>query len=120
MAYFFAVGQPAPPVDFDEVNKKARFLLRDKNNRFYVVTTSLEQFNAIRRNPDARFLIVGTLFSFKMGNDRDWRTGFRPMILEPLNGDNRDLFHRLAVQLIESGIDEDETYKKLLTNQNRS
>jgi hypothetical protein len=120
MAYFFAVGKPAPPVDFDDENKKARFLLRDKNNRFYVVTTSLEQFNTMRSNPEAKFLIVGTLFSFRMGNERDWRIGFRPMILEPLNGDNRDLFHRVAVQLIESGIEDEEIHKNLLTNSNRA
>lgn len=96
--YFIATGRPAPPVHFDPKRQEARFTLRDKNHRFYVVTTCVEQFEMLQQHPDQEILIIGTVFSF-LGEGRNHRVGFRPMLLLPLNGDTQQA-EQMVTQLV--------------------
>jgi hypothetical protein len=97
--YFFATGKAAPPVHFDSKRQEARFTLRDKNNRFYVVTTCVEQYEMLLTNPDQEILVIGTVFSFQERGARSHRVGFRPMLLLPLNGDI-DQAEQITIQLV--------------------
>lgn len=99
--FFFTTGKAAPPVHFDSQRQEARFTLRDKNHRFYVVTTSLEQYEMIRANPEAEILVIGSVFSYRCGEGhcRNHRVGFKPMLLLPLNG-NIDEAERITAQLV--------------------
>lgn len=99
--YFFTTGKAAPPVHFDSKRQEARFTLRDKNNRFYVVTSSIEQYETIRANPETEILVIGSVFSYRCGEGqcRNHRVGFRPMLLLPLNG-NIEEAERIAAQLV--------------------
>lgn len=100
--YFFATGKAAPPVHFDSKRQEARFTLRDKNHRFYVVTTSLEQYETIRANPEMEILVIGSVFSFRCQETdgcRNHRVGFKPMLLLPLNG-NIEEAERITAQLV--------------------
>lgn len=97
--YFFAIGKAASPVHFDSIRQEARFTLRDKNHRFYVVTTCVEQYETLRDHPDQEILVIGTVFSFLGENRKTHLVGFRPMLLLPLNG-NLDQAEQIATQLI--------------------
>ena len=96
--YFIATGKPAPPVKIDPIRQEARFTLRDKNHRFYVITTSVEQVETLQNHPDQEILVIGTVFSF-LGDDKNHRVGFRPMLLLPLNG-NIEQAEQVATQLV--------------------
>lgn len=102
--YFFATGKAMPPVHFDHERQEARFTLRDKNHRFYVVTTSEEQYELLKCHPDQEMLIIGTVFSFLEKNTRAHRVGFKPMVLLPMNGDTEQA-KQVAVQLIKFTLD---------------
>lgn len=101
--YFFATGKAAPPVHFDQKRQEARFTLRDKNHRFYVVTTCVEQFELLQSNPDQEILIIGTVFSFLADDRKNHRVGFRPMLLLPLNGDKSQA-EQIVTQLVKSSL----------------
>lgn len=98
--YFFATGKAAPPVHFDSIRQEARFTLRDKNHRFYVVTTCVEQYEALRDHPDQEILVIGTVFSFLGENRKKHLVGFRPMLLLPLIDGNTDQAEQVVTQLI--------------------
>lgn len=97
--YFIATGKPAPPVKIDPIRHEARFTLRDKNHRFYVVTTCIEQVEMLQQYPDQEILMIGTVFSFLGGDKKNHRVGFRPMLLLPLNG-NIEQAEQVATQLV--------------------
>lgn len=97
--YFFTTGKAAPPVQFDVQRQEARFTLRDKNNRFYVVTTSAEQYQILQEQPEAEILLIGSVFSFRDRDNKTHRVGFKPMLLLPLNGDIKEA-ERIIVQLV--------------------
>lgn len=105
--FFFTTGKAAPPVHFDSKRQEARFTLRDKNNRFYVVTTSLEQYQTIQENQDAEILVIGSVFSFRCQDKdcRNYRVGFKPMLLLPLNG-NIEEAERITAQLVKYAFNE--------------
>lgn len=104
--FFFTTGKAAPPVHFDSKRQEARFTLRDKNHRFYVVTTSMEQYQVIRDNPEVEILVIGSVFSYRCGEGqcRNHRVGFKPMLLLPLNGD-LDPAKQVIAQLVKSTLD---------------
>lgn len=84
---FFTTGRAVHPIRFDLERQEARFTLRDKNHRFYVVTTSVEQYELMKSISDQELLIVGTAFSFLERAYKVHRVGFKPMLLMPLDGD---------------------------------
>lgn len=100
--YFFTTGKVALSVHFDQKRQEARFTLRDKNNRFYIITTSIEQFETLQASPDAEILLIGSVFSFRCMNKgcNNYRVGFKPMLLVPLINGNIEQAEQLTVQLV--------------------
>ena len=66
--------------------KKATFTLRSRNNRFYVVTTGLEQLRTVANlKQDVKVLLLGSLYSFR-GKCGQHHVAVEPQILIPLDG----------------------------------
>jgi hypothetical protein len=101
--YFFTTGKPALPIRFDDKRQEARFTLKDKNHRYYVVTTCMEQYELLKAHPNQELLIIGTAYSFKVGFAH--QVGFKPMLLLPLNG-NVEEVKSIAAQLVKSTLEE--------------
>lgn len=102
--HFFAKGKPVLPIRFDEARKEARFTLRDKNHRFYVVTTCLEQYELLQANPGQEVLAIGTAYSFKIGVTH--QVGFKPMILLPLTKNSTEQVEQIITQLVKFSLND--------------
>lgn len=90
-----AVGEVIPPVRVDDKRQVVTFTLRVDDDRFFVATVGLGQYERMQTTPDqarSQVLILGFAYSFRSHKCGQHHVGIEPLILAPLaEGPGEDL-----------------------------
>lgn len=99
-----AVGEVIPPVRVDDKRQVVTFTLRVDDDRFFVATVGLGQYERMQATPDqarSQVLILGFAYSFRSHKCGQHHVGIEPLILvslEEVPGDQLDRLQEIAAQ----------------------
>jgi hypothetical protein len=97
------VGTVDPPIRIDEQKQIATFTLKVDDDRYFISTIGIGQFERMAESPDIphKMFVMGYTFTFKNKKCGNHHVGINPLILHPLEGLSQadlELFQNIASQ----------------------